>query len=291
LDRRLSQCRTRDYTVGLVPTMGALHDGHLSLIEKARAQADIVVVSIFVNPVQFTQAEDYGRYPRTLEADTRMCAAVGADVIFAPDVQEMYPSPLVTFVDVTSTAEHLCGRFRPGHFRGVATVVMKLFQIVRPGFAYFGEKDIQQLAVIRRMVRDLNVPVTIVPVRTVREPDGLAMSSRNQRLSPAERPIAPALYKALCLALSDIREGTTRQGRASAGTVLRNAREYLATQPQIDVEYLELVDPEEMQPLANVEGPAIIAIAAWLGGVRLIDNVLFSPAVASQEITSSESSA
>jgi len=179
--------------IGLVPTMGALHAGHENLIETARRECRTIVVSIFVNPIQFGPSEDYSQYPRTLERDLEACARRGADLVFVPSVEEMYPLPQLTFVEVTRISEHLCGKFRPGHFRGVATVVLKLLNIVQPQRAYFGEKDMQQLQVIRRMVLDLNVPVTIVGVPTVREPDGLALSSRNKYLSEEERRAASAL--------------------------------------------------------------------------------------------------
>jgi pantoate--beta-alanine ligase len=262
---RLSSSRLRSRTIGLVPTMGALHRGHLSLIAKARADCQVVVVSIFVNPIQFNQAEDFAYYPRTLKSDARQCSEAGVDLIFAPTAEEMYPAPPATFVDVPSIGESLCGPHRPGHFRGVATVVMKLFQIVQPGLAYFGEKDAQQLAVIRRMVDDLNVPVAIVPVPTVREPDGLALSSRNERLTPEERRIAPMLYRALEIAAREIREG--------AGGIER-AIEFLRSEPRIKLEYLEVVDAADMQPVDRIGLPARVAVAAWIGGVRLIDNLL-----------------
>ncbi len=259
LRRRLLLSRMRGRTIGLVPTMGALHEGHLTLIARARAECKEVVVSIFVNPIQFNQPEDFAHYPRTLESDARQCSEAGVDVIFAPSAEEMYPAPLATFVDVPSLGEHLCGPHRPGHFRGVATVVMKLFQIVQPDFAYFGEKDAQQLAVIRRMVRDLNVPVEIVQVQTVREPDGLALSSRNRRLTAEERKIAPMLYRAL---------------RMAAAEGVEKAVEFLRSEPRIRLEYLEVVDPVDMQPVSGEERPVVIAIAAWIGNVRLIDNIL-----------------
>src|SRR5437870_6654060 len=193
--------------IGLVPTMGALHAGHEVLIQRARKDSEAVVVSIFVNPLQFGPNEDYTRYPRELPRDLEICERNGADLVFAPSVEEMYPLPELTFLDVTRVSEHLCGAFRPGHFRGVATVVLKLLNIVQPDRAYFGEKDMQQLAVIRRMVADLNVPVEIVPVATVREADGLAVSSRNQYLDAEQRRIAPVVFRALREAESLIRAG------------------------------------------------------------------------------------
>src|SRR5437870_10371102 len=252
--------------IGLVPTMGALHAGHEVLIQRARKDSRVVVVSIFVNPLQFGPTEDYTRYPRALQRDLEICERNGADLVFAPSLEEMYPLPELTFVDVTRVSDHLCGAFRPGHFRGVATVVLKLLNIVQPDRAYFGEKDMQQLAVIRRMVADLNVPVEIVPVATVREADGLAVSSRNQYLDAEQRRIAPVVFRALREAERLIRAGENdvAKVRKSALGVLRDVR----------VEYLEIVDPEDMQPVATVTGPVRIAAAVWLGTTRLIDNIL-----------------
>jgi pantoate--beta-alanine ligase len=260
--------------LGFVPTMGALHAGHGRLIDEARAASASVALSIFVNPIQFNQSEDYARYPRPLEADLAFCAARGVDVVFAPLVEEMYPQPQVTFVEVGRVADHMEGRFRPGHFRGVATVVLKLFQIVQPDRAYFGEKDAQQLAVIRRMVQDLNLPVQIAGVPTVREPDGLALSSRNRHLSAEERAIAPRLYQALRVAEQRIAAGET-----GAEAVKRAAREVLAVEPRMRVEYLEIAGDAEMQPVECVAGPVRVAAAVWVGRTRLIDNIRCDPAV------------
>lgn len=254
--------------LGFVPTMGALHEGHGRLIDEARAASVAVAVSIFVNPAQFNQSEDYARYPRPLEADLAFCAARGVDVVFAPPVEEMYPRPQVTFVEVGPVADAMEGRFRPGHFRGVATVVLKLFQIVQPDRAYFGEKDAQQLAVIRRMVQDLNLPVEIAGVPTVREPDGLALSSRNRRLSAEERSIAPRLYQALRAAEQRIAAGET-----GAETVKLAALDVLAGEPRIRVEYLEIAGDSDMQPVERIAGPVRVAAAVWVGATRLIDNV------------------
>ncbi len=248
--------------------MGALHPGHEALIGAARRECGIVVVSIFVNPLQFGPNEDYARYPRTLEKDVEICRRQGTDVVFNPSPDEMYPLPPLTFAQVTRVSEHLCGKFRPGHFRGVATVVLKLFNIVRPDRAYFGEKDMQQLAVIRRMVADLNIPVEIAAVPTVREPDGLAISSRNQHLNSAERKAAPVLYRALEEAVKRI-----RSGERDASKVREAAIAILESEPLVRVEYLEIVDPTEMQPLATISDSVRIAAAVWIGGTRLIDNV------------------
>ena len=258
--------------LGLVPTMGALHAGHVRLIEQARRECGCVAVSVFVNPTQFDREDDIAGYPRTIEADVEVCAALGVDVVFAPAVSQMYPSPAACGVDVGRMADHLCGRHRPGHFRAVATVVMKLFQIALPDRAYFGEKDAQQLAIVRRMVADLNVPVTIVGVPTVREPDGLALSSRNRRLSPAERRLAPLLYRALQEA-----ERQIAGGMADAGAVKQAAEAQVPQNEALKIEYLEVVDEQDMQPVERITGPVVVAGAVWVGAVRLIDNVRCGP--------------
>src|SRR3989449_3169540 len=265
----LESVRKPDNLIGLVPTMGALHAGHEALIQAAREESGAVVVSIFVNPLQFGPNEDYTRYPRALQQDLEICERNGAGLVFAPSVEEMYPLPELTFVDVTRVSEHLCGAFRPGHFRGVATVVLKLFNIVQPDRAYFGEKDMQQLAVIRRMVTDLNLPMEIVGVPTVREADGLAISSRNQYLKPAERKAAPVLYRALQDAANRIRSGErdARKIRQAGIAVLGN-------EPLVRLEYFEIADPDEMQPVSGISGPVRIAAAIWIGSTRLIDNVM-----------------
>jgi pantoate--beta-alanine ligase len=258
--------------IGYVPTMGALHAGHASLIARAREECGTVVVSIFVNPIQFDRPEDLERYPRSLEADAAVCRAHGVDVIFAPSVEEMYPTPLECHVDVGRLADHLCGRSRPGHFRGVATVVLKLFQIVQSDRAYFGEKDAQQLAIVRRLVQDFSVPIVIVGVPTVREADGLALSSRNQRLSAAERQLAPALYRALRRVQSDIASGVD-----DVGELTQAATSEIPKDDRLRLEYLELVDPLDFQPVARIDGPVVAAGALWVGNTRLIDNVTCTP--------------
>ncbi|MBS1856664.1 MAG: pantoate--beta-alanine ligase [Acidobacteria bacterium] len=259
--------RRQGHVIGCVPTMGDLHAGHGALIERARTECGSVVVTVFVNPIQFDRQDDYERYTRRLEGDLEFCAARSVDAVFAPAVEEMYPEPMATFVDVPDLARHLCGEFRPGHFRGVATVVAKLFHIVQPDAAYFGEKDAQQLAIIQRMVRDLNMAVRIVPVPTVREPDGLAMSSRNRRLSPEERAAAPVLYRALRAA-----ENAVVTGERDAAKVKSAALGVIAGEPAMRVEYLEVVDAM-MQPVAEVSGTVRLVAAAWLGQTRLIDNL------------------
>jgi pantoate--beta-alanine ligase len=268
----LARVRRMGATIGLVPTMGALHEGHGRLIDAARRETDCVVVSIFVNPIQFDRPDDFDRYPRTLDVDKKFCGDRGADLIFAPSAAEMYPAPQRTFVDVTRISERLCGESRPGHFRGVATVVLKLFNILQPDRAFFGEKDAQQLAVIRRMVRDLNLPVEIAPVATVRDSDGLALSSRNKHLSADERRIAPILFQALLVA-----QGLIATGSTDPAEVKSAASAILAQQPAARVDYLEVVDPEEMQPVDRISGPVRVAAAIWLGSTRLIDNMLCEP--------------
>lgn len=258
--------------IGLVPTMGALHEGHASLIAQARRETTTVVVSIFVNPAQFDRPEDLERYPRTLDADLAMCQTLGVDVVFAPSPAEMYPVPLELTVEVGRLADHLCGRYRPGHFKGVATVVLKLFQIVQADKAYFGEKDAQQLAVVRRLVSDLNVPVDVVGVPTVREADGLALSSRNERLTAAERPLATALYHAL----EEVKEAVDA-GIFDAAELKRRGSEQIPRDDRLKLEYLEIVEPVDFQPVSTVTGPVVAAGALWVGTTRLIDNVRCTP--------------
>lgn len=252
--------------------MGALHRGHGRLIEVAREHSDAVVVSIFVNPLQFDRKDDLDRYPRTLDADLRICNELGVDCVFAPGVNEMYPVEPLCTVTVKRITDNLCGRFRPGHFDGVATVVSKLFDIVQPDDAYFGEKDAQQLAVIRRLVIDLNMPIEIVGVETVREDDGLAMSSRNTRLTPEERSKAIVLYRALREAGRIIAEG-----ERDARVVERRAAAVIPSDASLRLEYLDVVDPVELQPVDTITGTVLVAGALWVGHTRLIDNVTYTP--------------
>jgi pantoate--beta-alanine ligase len=255
-------------SVGLVPTMGYLHAGHLSLVERARRENRRVAASIFVNPTQFGPGEDLARYPRDLERDRHLLAEARCDALFAPEAAEMYPPGAATFVDVGPVASPLEGERRPGHFRGVATVVLKLFGIVQPAHAYFGEKDAQQLAVIRRMARDLDLPVEIVGCPTVREPDGLALSSRNSYLTPAERRAAGVLFRALSAARELLLAGERR------GDALRQAmRGTLESEPLARADYVSVADPESFRELEGVNGPALLALAAFLGRTRLIDNL------------------
>jgi pantoate--beta-alanine ligase len=256
-------------TVGLVPTMGALHAGHLSLVRAARAECGLVVATIFVNPTQFGPGEDYARYPRTWEADVAMLAAEGVDVLFAPAAAAMYPPGDATWVEVTEVGARLDGASRPGHFRGVATVVTKLLNIVQPDRAYFGQKDAAQVAVLRRMVRDLHVDVEMVVCATVREDDGLAMSSRNRYLSVAERLSACAIPRALDCAESCVARGVT-EAKLLRGCVLAS----LQAERGLRVEYVELVDAERLEPVDDVRGGALLAVAAWAGETRLIDNLV-----------------
>ncbi len=265
--RLLDSVRRDGQSIALVPTMGALHAGHASLISHARDESDFVVASIFVNPLQFGPSEDYQRYPRPLDKDVELCNKFGVKLIFAPEVADMYVGPQLSFVDVPKLTEHLCGAFRPGHFRGVATVVLKLFNIVQPDSAYFGEKDFQQLCVIRRMVQDFNLPLTIVPVPTYREPDGLALSSRNAYLDPVQRAVAPVLFRALSLARKIV-----ESGEGNSENVKAEALHLLHSAAGVRVEYFEIVD-DEVQPVATIAGPVRIASAIWIGTTRLIDNV------------------
>ncbi len=274
LRAHLAEPRRHGRRIGLVPTMGALHEGHLSLIRRARSQCDVVVVSLFVNPAQFNEASDLERYPRNEARDLQLAQDAGADVLFAPGVEEVYPDGFSTSVEVLGISERLEGAARgPEHFRGVTTVVTKLLCMVMPEVAYFGSKDAQQVAVIRRLAVDLNLPVEIVALPTVREADGLAMSSRNARLDESERPAALALPAAL-----DAAARLAAQGERSAA-VLIEAANAAVHRPGVEVEYVALVDPESFDPVSELRSPALLAIAARVGAVRLIDNVTLEPVV------------
>jgi pantoate--beta-alanine ligase len=264
----VARARQAGQAVGFVPTMGCLHEGHLSLIRRAKEEAPFVVVSIFVNPTQFGPNEDFSKYPRTFEEDRRGCEAAGAGLIFAPAAADFYPAGASTWVEVEGVSAGLCGQFRPGHFRGVATVVAMLFNAAQADLAVFGRKDLQQLAVIRRMVRDLHIPVRIIAHETVREPDGLAMSSRNRYLSPEQRTQAAAIPAALAAAKALARAGVT-----DAASLRDAAQAVLAAQPALKPQYCEVVDLETMAPTASTAGRACaLAIACHLGATRLIDN-------------------
>jgi pantoate--beta-alanine ligase len=257
--------------IGLVPTMGALHAGHASLICAAAASCGHVAVSIFVNPTQFGPNEDYARYPRTFDADCALAKAEGAAAIFAPAVEELYPAGAATFVEVEGLSNRLDGASRPGHFRGVATVVSKLLIAAEPDRAFFGQKDAAQVAVLRRMVADLRLPAEIVVCPIVREPDGLALSSRNIYLSPAERTHALALSRAIHQA-----EALAASGERRAGTLIAAARQTLAAEPSIRIDYIEAVDWSTLQPVETASPGTLFAIAAWVGPTRLIDNAILS---------------
>jgi pantoate--beta-alanine ligase len=255
--------------LGFVPTMGALHEGHLSLVRAAKAQSDVAAVSIFVNPLQFGPNEDLAKYPRTLERDVELLENEAVDILFAPSLEEMYPAGAITYVTVEGLSEKLCGRSRPGHFRGVTTVVAKLFHIVEPDLAFFGQKDAAQTTIIRRMVRDLNLPVEIVVCPIVREPGGLAMSSRNAYLSPQERKSALILHRAL----ADVRSRFD-QGERNAATLIAAGKQLLAQEPNVRLDYFEIVDPATLDSMQGLASSALVALAAFVGKTRLIDNIV-----------------
>jgi pantoate--beta-alanine ligase len=261
-----AQCRQ----LGLVPTMGYLHEGHLSLVRRARAECDNVAVSIFVNPTQFAPTEDFGSYPRDMQRDLELLQAEGVDMVFAPEADEIYPSGYGTFIEVQHVTEMLEGAARPGFFRGVATVVCKLLNITRPDRAYFGQKDAQQAVVVQKLVRDLNMPVEIVVCPTVREADGLAMSSRNAYLSPDERASAPVLYRALSEA-----KDAYETGERDAETLRRTMRRVLASEPLAQPDYVSAADPHTLQELTQIGANGVLlSLAVRIGPARLIDNMV-----------------
>jgi pantoate--beta-alanine ligase len=259
--------RRQGRRIVFVPTMGSLHEGHLSLVRDAKTRGERVVVSIFVNPMQFGPSEDFAKYPRDLQHDRALLESLGIDVLFHPTVAEIYPDGYQTHIEVENLSLPLCGSVRPGHFRGVATVVAKLFNIVRPHVAIFGEKDFQQLQVVRRLVRDLSMDIEIVGHPIVREADGLAMSSRNAYLTPEERRAAVCLSRALCQA-----EKRVRRGETSAAALLRGVAAELGKEPLAQVEYTKLCDPDSLQEIDRVQGAAVLALAVRFGRARLIDN-------------------
>jgi pantoate--beta-alanine ligase len=259
-------------TIGFVPTMGALHEGHLSLLRASRQRCGHTVASIFVNPTQFAPTEDLDKYPRPFEADCALLEAEHVDLLFAPTAEEMYPAGATTFVTVEELSSRLDGLSRPGHFRGVATVVAKLFHIVQPDFAFFGQKDAAQVAVLGRMVRDLNFPLELVVCPTVREPDGLAMSSRNRYLSPSERKSSLALSRAL-----NAMQSLAQQGEHRSDRLLAEGLRVLEAEPGMKIDYLSVVNPDTLEPVENVAAGALLAVAAFVGTTRLIDNVLLRP--------------
>lgn len=268
--QRFSRAVRRDgKRLGFVPTMGALHAGHISLVKTARSQCDCVAASIFVNPLQFGPNEDFSKYPRTFERDCQMLEAEKVDALFAPKVETMYPPAAKTTVDVAELSDRLDGRSRPGHFKGVTTVVTKLFNIVQPDLAFFGQKDAAQVAVIRRMVRDLNVDVQIVVCPIVREPDGLAMSSRNAYLDPQQRKQALVLNRALMRI-----HFLVDRGERNIAALLEAGKQIVAEEPGAKLDYLEIVDPATLVAVTDLSRGALVAIAAWVGTTRLIDNLL-----------------
>jgi pantoate--beta-alanine ligase len=266
------ESRAQERTLGLVPTMGALHEGHFSLIRAAQRECAPVVVSLFVNPKQFGLAEDLGKYPRTLEADRAALEALGVDYLFAPSLQKMYPPGFRTSVVVEGLSDRLEGRSRPGHFRGVTTVVLKLFEIVQPRFAYFGRKDAQQAHLIRQMAADLNVDAGVVVCPIVREADGLALSSRNAYLGAEDRRAAAVLSRSLRAVRDEI-----AKGERDAGRLLAVLRRVLAVEPRVALDYAEIVAAETLEPVANLRGRCYVLLAAKLGETRLIDNALIEP--------------
>ncbi len=265
----VAQARAAGKTVGFVPTMGALHAGHASLIEAAAKRCDYVVASLFVNPTQFGPGEDFEKYPRPFEKDAHLCESHGGHAVFAPSADEMYPRKNLTWVTVDKLTEPLCGQSRPGHFRGVTTVCTKLFNIVGADVAFFGQKDAQQAIVIRRMVADLNMPLEIVVCPTVREPDGLAMSSRNQYLSPQERKEAPVIYRSLqrCAELLDA-------GERDAAKIVEEMQKVLGQTPALRTEYVSILDAESLERCDPIRGRILVAFAGRLGSTRLIDNIM-----------------
>ena len=270
--RSVAEARRAGRKVGLVPTMGALHDGHLSLVRAARAETGFVVVSIFVNPTQFGPHEDLSRYPRPFADDLKKCEAEKVDLVFHPEPATMYPPGFQTYVEVTELQKGLCGAARPGHFRGVATVVLKLFNIVQPDVAYFGQKDAQQTRVIERMVRDLDVPVGIRVCPIVREPDGLALSSRNQYLDPDQRRQAPVLHAALAEAAQRV-----KAGERDADALVARIAKRIADTPGARVDYVAAVDSDSLDAVKTIARPTLLAVAVYFGSTRLIDNIVVVP--------------
>ncbi len=267
--KQVKEWKGQGLTVGLVPTMGYLHEGHKSLIDRAVAENDRVVVSDFVNPIQFGVNEDLATYPRDIEADKKLCEQAGADLVFHPEAKEMYAPDFSTYVEMQKVSEGLCGKTRPTHFRGVCTVVCKLFHIVAPDRAYFGQKDAQQMAVIRRMVRDLNMDIEIVACPIIREKDGLAKSSRNTYLNEEERKAALVLSKAIFHG-----EDMMKNGERDAETILTAMRRLIEAEPMAKIDYVEMVDADSIEPLTRAAGRVLTAVAVYIGSTRLIDNFI-----------------
>jgi pantoate--beta-alanine ligase len=269
----VSELKAQGKSIGFVPTMGYLHEGHLSLVRECRKRADITVVSVFVNPLQFGPQEDFRRYPRDPERDASLLEKEGVDILFLPEDAEMYPDSYRTSVEVASLQDKLCGLTRPGHFRGVATVVLKLFNIVRPDFAFFGQKDAQQVVILRRMAEDLNADVEIKAMPTVREPDGLAMSSRNTYLNAAERRAAIVLFRSL----EEARRMFER-GERAARPIRERLLSTIAAEPLARVDYAEIVNPGSLEPVERIDGQALVVLAVYIGKTRLIDNAILGSA-------------
>jgi pantoate--beta-alanine ligase len=263
------KARSDGKIIGFVPTMGFLHEGHLALVREAKKMSDVVVVSIFVNPAQFGPHEDFEKYPRDPTRDAELLSNEGIDFLFMPKAEEMYPENFRTSVKVRELSDQMCGASRPGHFEGVTTVVLKLFHIVEPHFAFFGQKDAQQLVIIRRMVKDLNMDEEIVRVNTVREPDGLAMSSRNTYLTPEERKAATVLYRALDHAMARVEEGERK-----TKTILKEMKEIIQTEPLAKLDTLCATDLNDLRDIKTLKGKCLIALAAYFGTTRLIDNII-----------------
>lgn len=272
LRKVLSEVRSEGKSIGFFPTMGALHEGHLSFMRAARKETDFLVISIFVNPSQFGPSEDFAEYPRDLEGDLAKVEEVGVDLVFAPSTDEMYPEGFATFVVQERLTDRMCGLSRPGFFRGVTTVVAKLFNLVGPCVAYFGQKDYQQSVVVRQMVRDLNMEVEIRVLPTVREADGLAMSSRNKYLKPTERQEALCLYKALNEAKALVAAGESKSEK-----IIEKMKKIVARAPSAKIDYIVVADPENLEDIETFKGRALVALAVWIGKTRLIDNMLISP--------------
>lgn len=268
LREKILAWKKKGWKIGFVPTMGYLHEGHLSLVRESKKRSDVTVVSIFVNPKQFGPSEDYRVYPRDLDRDRALLEKEGVDLIFYPPVEVMYPEGYKTYVEVEDLQDKLCGKSRPGHFRGVCTVVLKLFNLVQPDEAYFGWKDAQQVIILKKMVEDLNVPVKIVPLPLVRDHDGLALSSRNTYLSPEERRAALVLKKSL-----DLAESLIRSGEKEASLIKQKMIDLISAEPLARLDYVEIVDLNTLEPLMKLEGQALIALAVFIGRTRLIDNL------------------
>lgn len=265
-----SQARRAGKTIAFVPTMGCFHDGHLSLMREGRRRGNLLIISLFVNPTQFGPNEDFKNYPRDFERDSKMAEEVGVDVLFAPEASDMYPLNHQTIVRVEKVTQNLCGRSRPIHFQGVTTVVMMLFEIVMPHVAIFGEKDYQQLVTIQQMVRDLHMSVEVVGMPTVREADGLAMSSRNAYLLPEERKAAPSLYRSLQKAKELLRKGERKADR-----ILHEMKGIFQSKPLVRIDYVQICDATTLQDVDRIEGDVVVALAAYLGKTRLIDNLVY----------------